>query len=87
MFDHEDVKHSTKQEQGRPYVYQIAQKSCVLTLTKIDEDKTKTRRLVKEEEHDIEFREQGLSHPVKHLMPNCDRTASTTHLAKKGDDS
>ena len=39
-------------------------KRCVLTLTKIEEDQTRTERPVKVEEHDIDFRVPGLSHTV-----------------------
>ena len=62
MFDHEDVKHSTSTE--RPVCGSESTKSCVLTPTKIEEDKTRTVRPVKVEEHDIDFRVPGLSHAV-----------------------
>ena len=62
MFDQEDVKHSTSME--RPVCGSESTKSCVLTPTKIDEDKTRTERPVKVEEHDIDFRVPGLSHAV-----------------------
>ena len=39
-------------------------KSCLLTRTKIEEDKTRTVRPVKVEELDIDFRVPGLSHAV-----------------------
>ena len=38
--------------------------SCVLMSTKIEEDKTRTERPVKVEEHDIDFRVSGLPHAV-----------------------
>ena len=54
LFDHEDVKHSTRTE--RPVCGSESTKSCVLTPTKIEEDQTRTGRPVKVEEHKIEFR-------------------------------
>ena len=62
VFDHEDVKHSTRT--GSPYVDQNPQKSCVLMPTKIEEDQTKTVRPINVEEHEIDFRAPGLSHAV-----------------------
>ena len=48
----------------RPVCGSESTKSCVLTPTKIEEDQTRTGRLVKVEEHDIDFRVPGLSHAV-----------------------
>ena len=62
MFDHEDVKHSTNTV--RPVGGSESTKSCVLTPTKIEEDKKQERRPVKVEEHDIDFRVPGLPHAV-----------------------
>ena len=49
---------------GRPVCGSESTKSCVLTPTKIDEDRTRTERPVKVEEHDIDVRVPGLSHAV-----------------------
>ena len=50
LFDHEDVKHSTRTE--RPVCGSESTQSCVLMPTKIEEDQTRTERPVKVEEHD-----------------------------------
>ena len=61
LFDHEDVKHSTRTV--RPVSGLEFTQSCVLMPTKIDEeDQTRTVRPVKVEELDIDFRVPGLSH-------------------------
>ena len=62
LFDHEDVTDSTRT--GRPVDGSESTKSCVLTPTKIEEDRTRTGRPVKVVEHDIDFRVPGLSHAV-----------------------
>ena len=62
LFDHEDVKHSTRTV--RPACGSESTKSFVLTPTKIEEDQTRTVRPIKVEEHDIDFRVPGLSHAV-----------------------
>ena len=59
MFDHEDVKHSTRTGCGSE-----STKRCVLMPTKIEEDQTRTGRPVKVPEHNIDFRVPGLSHAV-----------------------
>ena len=62
LFDHEDVKHSTRT--GRPVCGSESTQSCVLIPTKIEGDQTRTGRRAKVEEHDIDFRVPGLSHAV-----------------------
>ena len=62
VFDHEDVKHSTRK--GRPVCGSKSTHGCVLMPTKIEEDQTRTERPIKVEEHDIDFRVPGLSHAV-----------------------
>ena len=55
---------STQQQRERPVCGSESTKSCVLTLTKIEEDQTRTVRPVKVQEHDSDFRVLGLSHAV-----------------------
>ena len=63
LFDHEDVKHSTRT--GRPVGGQGSTQSCVSMPIKIEEaDQTRTERPVKVEELDIDFRVPGVSHAV-----------------------
>ena len=67
MFDHEDVKHTTRTV--RPVSGLESPQSCVLMPTKIEEeeeeeDQTRTARPVKVEDLDIDFRVPGLSHAV-----------------------
>ena len=62
LFDHENVKHSTRTV--RPVGGSESTKSCVLVPSKIEEDQTRTGRPVKVEEHDLDFRVPGLSHAV-----------------------
>ena len=63
LFDHEDVKHSTRTR--RPVSGSESTQSCVLMPTNIEEqDQIRTVRPVKMEEHDIDFRVPGLSHAV-----------------------
>ena len=60
LFDHEDVKHSTRT--GRPVSGLESTQSCVLMPTKNEEeDQTRTERPVKVEELDVDFRVPGLS--------------------------
>ena len=62
LFDHEDVKHSTRTE--RPSCGSASAKKLRADTDKIEEDQTRTERPVKVEEHEIEFRVPGLSHAV-----------------------
>ena len=61
MFDHEDIKHSTRTE--RPVGGLESTQSCVSMPIKIEEeDQTRTVRPVNLEELDIDFRVPGLPH-------------------------
>ena len=62
LFDHEDVKHSTRTV--RPVCGSESTQSCVLMRTQIEEDQTRTERPVNAEEHDIDFKVPGLSQSV-----------------------
>ena len=66
LFDHEDIKHSTRTE--RPVCGSESTQSCVSMPTKIEEqDQTATVRPVlvdQIEEYKIDFREPGLSHAI-----------------------
>ena len=62
LFDHEDVKHSTRTV--RPASGLESTQSCVLMPTNFEEDQTRTGRPVEVEELDIDFRVPGLSHAV-----------------------
>ena len=57
LFDHEDVKHSTRT--GRPVVGLESTHSCVSMPLKIEEDQTRTVKT-----RNIDFRVPGLSHAV-----------------------
>ena len=63
LFDHEDIKHSTRTV--RPVGGLESTQSCVSMLINFhEEDQTRTVRPVKVEELDIYFRVPGLSHGV-----------------------